>query len=84
MPQPTHRRPQLTPRRVAILRSLHKLTQGGQSPTLRELGTEVGGATHGDMDCQLTALARLGLVEWDEGVARGLRITADGLKAAGQ
>lgn len=74
----THHTPQLTEKRLEILRKIRDLTAAGLPPSKRELGK-----SQGAVDAHLTALDRLGLIEWPYGVVRGLKVTPKGLAALG-
>lgn len=80
MAAPAHRRPLLTPQRLAMLRRIRDVYAAtGDGPTMRELGPN-----QAQVIAQLTALDALGLIYWPPGVARGYRVTARGEAALQQ
>lgn len=46
----------------------------GDAPTVRELAAMIG-TNIGDIQCKLARLKRDGVVDWDEGRSRTLRVT---------
>ncbi len=76
----------VTPRSEDVLRALRTFTaERGYSPTVRELADAVGLASPSAVAGHLYRLRRDGLVEWQDGRPRTLRVTEKGeLTAAGR
>lgn len=67
-----------TPRQRAILDFLRDhIRDCGRPPTMRETAAHFGWASNGAVRCHLTALERKGLIQWDRGEARGIRIVGE-------
>lgn len=75
-----------TARQLEVLHAIRRYTEAvGYPPTRRELATAIGlknPQTQAVAD-HLRALQRRGLVTWERGKARTLRLTAEGEQAVG-
>lgn len=68
-----------TARQLEVLRAIADLTEAhGYAPTVRELGRRIGVKSTNAVKDTLEALARRGLLRWEQGLARTLALTESG------
>ena len=51
-----------------------RISRDGRPPTQNEIADHFGWAAHSSVRCHLTALSRKGLIQIDDGAARGIRL----------
>lgn len=74
-----------TARQMAALQFVgDSLRRHGRPPTLREIGAHMGIRSTNGVNDHLTALERKGLVERDDMLTRGIRLTPRGLAVLGE
>jgi len=76
-PAGVHAGPRPTPRLLEVVRAISRLTKRtGYAPTIRELAAELGIASTNGVGDHLDRARRLGLVTWEPGLDRTLRVLA--------
>jgi repressor LexA len=67
-----------TPRQREVLDFVRdRLAADGRPPTMREAAAHFGWSSNGAVRCHLAALERKGLLRWDRGDARGVRLAGE-------
>ncbi len=72
-----------TPRQKDVLSAIVKLTEPGHAPSLRELCSELAISSPNGIECHLKILKRKGLVAWEPGKSRTLRLVVKGISVEG-
>lgn len=74
-----------TERQLRVLRLIFdSIRERGYAPTLRDIGAHMSIRSTNGVNDHIRALERKGLVERDDGTARGIRLTQQGLAVLGE